>query len=301
MIRFKQILLALLALGCVSFTGCGRRENADSGKLRVVCGLPPVAFIAGEIGKAHIEVSSMLPEGRSPHDYAPRPADVQSAGRAAFFFTTGMNFEKSAVKSPPQTVAVKDVSVNIKRRSFDDGHGCCDGHGHSHDHHGEETLDPHVWLSPDNAVSIAGVICDVLCKKDPENAAFYQKNLDEFKQKMSAISAKMKQKLSPFAGREFLVYHPAFGYFADAANLRQYPLEINGREMTAKQLATVISKAGKDGSTVIFVQKQFNPRLAHELSRKINGQAVPMDPLAFDLVKNFEDMIAIIAIGFGGK
>ena len=145
------------------------------------------------------------------------------------------------------------------------------------------------------------MICDVLCKKDPENAAFYQKNLDEFKQKMSAISAKMKQKLSPFAGREFLVYHPAFGYFADAANLRQYPLEINGREMTAKQLATVISKAGKDGSTVIFVQKQFNPRLAHELSRKINGQAVPMDPLAFDLVKNFEDMIAIIAIGFGGK
>ena len=62
MIRFKQILFALLALGCVSFTGCGRRDNADSGKLRVVCGLPPVAFIAGEIGKDRIEVSSMLPD-----------------------------------------------------------------------------------------------------------------------------------------------------------------------------------------------------------------------------------------------
>ena len=118
---------------------------------------------------------------------------------------------------------------------------------------------------------------------------------------MSAISAEMKRKLSPFAGREFIVYHPAFGYFADAANLRQYPLEINGREMTARQLATVIGKAKKDDVKVIFVQKQFNPRLADELARKIGGRAVPMDPLAFDLVKNFEDRISVITSGFGGK
>ena len=301
MMRFKTGLIMTVVIAGMIFAGCGRRESAASGKLRVVCGLPPVAFIAEKIGGDRIVVSSMLPEGRSPHDYAPRPADIRNAGQAGFFFTTGMNFEKSAVRSLPETVAVKDVSINIKRRNFDDGQGCCDGHGHNHDHHGEESLDPHVWLSPDNAVSIAAVICDLFCEKDPANAPFYRKNFSDFKQQMARISQEIGKRLKPFAGREFLVYHPAFGYFADAAGLRQYPLEINGREMTARQLATVISKAKKDNVKVIFVQKQFNPRLAGELAAKINGSAMPLDPLAFDLVKNFEDMIAAIEQGFGGK
>ena len=111
----------------------------------------------------------------------------------------------------------------------------------------------------------------------------------------------MKTQLSPFTGREFLVYHPAFGYFADVAGLRQHPLEINGREMTAVQLANVIAKAKKDNIKVVFVQKQFNPRLAGELARRIGGEALPLDPLAYDLLKNFRAMTEAVVRGFGGR
>ena len=297
----KKILLVMFAFAMCFFYGCSRDSGRDPRKMRIFCGLPPVAFIASQIAGEKAEVDSMLPEGRSPHDYAPRPSDVQKAGTAKFFFTTGMNFENSAVKSLPETVRIVDVSKDIRRRRFDDGKGCCDGHGHDHHHHEEAALDPHVWLSPENAGKIAVAILASLSAADPENREYYQQNFDRFKSELEKIAAEMKTQLSPFAGREFLVYHPAFGYFADVAGLRQHPLEINGREMTAVQLANVIAKAKKDNIKVVFVQKQFNPRLAGELARRIGGEALPLDPLAYDLLKNFRAMTEAVVRGFGGR
>ena len=290
---FSTLLMLLLA-------GC-RPAAAGRGKMQVVCGLPPVAFIAAQLCGDKAEISSMLPEGRSPHDYSPRPVDIRNAGTAKFFFTTGMNFENSAVRALPDKVEIVDVSKHIRRRRFDDGHGSCDGHGHAHHHDDETALDPHVWLSPGNAEAIAAVILKSLVAADPDNKSYYQRNFELFKDKLSVIDADMKKRLAPYAGREFLVYHPAFGYFADAAGLRQHPLEINGREMTAVQLANVISKAQKENIKVVFVQKQFNPRTAGELARRINGRALPLDPLAFDLLENFKAMTGAIAEGFGGE
>ena len=130
--RFLK-LIPLIAF--VLFAGCSEApERCDNGKIRITCGLPPISYIAGIIAGAKADVVSLLPEGRSPHDYSPRPADIRNAGKSAFFFTTGMNFEKSAVRAMPDTVKIVDVSQGIKRRHFDDGHGSCDGHGHDHDH-----------------------------------------------------------------------------------------------------------------------------------------------------------------------
>lgn len=298
----RKILTALFAAAAViSWTsGCSGERAGNNDKVKVVCGLPPVAFIAHEIGGKYVTVQSMLPVGRSPHDYAPRPADIRDAGRSALFLTTGMNFEKSAVRAMPEQVKVIDVTTGIRRRHFDDGQGCCDGHGEAHDHN-SEALDPHVWLSPVTAGYIADTVRDALVAVDPKHAAVYRENCRALKQKFSDIHADNLRRLAPFAGREFLVYHPAFGYFADAYKLRQHPLEINGREMTAVQLANVIRKAQKENIKVVFVQPQFNPRTANELARRINGAAVPLDPLAYDLVENFRLMADAICRGFGGN
>ena len=297
----RYIIWAAVVAG-MFLTGCGKApEKTIPGKIRITCGLPPISYIAGVIAGDKADVVSLLPEGRSPHDYSPRPADVRDAGRSLFFFTTGMNFENSAVRALPSCVKVVDVSKNIQRRHFDDGHGCCDGHGHDHHHHGEEALDPHVWLSPENAVKIAAEIAAAMKKADPENKDFYQKNFETFSSKLDSLHRDLQKRLAPYAKRTILVYHPAFGYFTDAYDLKQHPLEINGREMTAVQLATVIKKAEKENIKLVFVQPQFNPRTAQELARRINGEALPLDPLAWDLTGNFEKMGEAICRGFGEK
>ena len=295
--KYLTIFFAAAAVIAV-LCGCSGEQRGDNGKVNVVCGLPPVAFIAHEVGGKNVSVRSMLPVGRSPHDYAPRPADIRDAGRAALFFTTGMNFEKSAVRAMPEQVKVIDVTTGIRRRHFDDGQGCCDGHGDAHDH-SSEALDPHVWLSPVMAEYIADSVRDALIAVDPGHAEEYRNNCSALKKRLKDIHAENLRRLAPFAGRDFLVYHPAFGYFADTYKLRQHPLEINGREMTAVQLANVIAKAKKEKIKVVFVQPQFNPRTANELARRIGGAAVPLDPLAYDLEGNFKLMTDAICRGFG--
>ena len=297
----RYIISAAVAAG-ILLAGCGKAPEPQAGsKITITCGLPPIAFIASAVAGNRANVVSLLPEGRSPHDYSPRPADIRNAGKSAFFFTTGMNFENSAVRALPSGVKVIDVSKNIKRRHFEDGHGSCDGHGHSHDHHNEEALDPHVWLSPENAAKIAGNIASVLCQYDPANGGYYTENLKKFTSELSGIEVSLKKKLFPYAKRTILVYHPAFGYFTDAYDLKQHPLEINGREMTAVQLAAVIKKAEAENIKLVFVQPQFNPRTAQELARRIDGEALPLDPLAYDLMNNFKKMGEAICRGFGEK
>ena len=299
----KTTAVFLLALTALVWSGCGKApERRSNGKVQLACGLPPVAFIASAIAGDNGEIFALLPEGRSPHDYSPRPADIRNAGKARFFFTTGMNFENSAVRALPQNVEIVDVSKGIHRRRFEDGQECChEGNSHEHHHHGDDALDPHVWLSPGNAEIIAGNIADALKKADPENQAVYQQNLEAFTRKLAALNGELQSHLAPYSGRTVLVYHPAFGYFTDAYKLRQHPLEINGREMTAVQLAGVIKKAQKENIKVVFVQPQFNPRTAEELARRINGQAIPLDPLAWDLIANFKKMSDAVCQGFGEK
>ena len=300
---FKINIVLFPVLLAVLMSGCGKApESSGDGKIQLSCGLPPVAFIASAVVGDRGKVAALLPEGRSPHDYSPRPADIRNAGKARFFFTTGMNFENSAIRALPKNVEVIDVSKNIHRRRFDDGQECChDGEDHGHHHHGDDVLDPHVWLSPANAILIAKSISDALCTADPENKEVYLNNLREFTGKLSELDALIKKQLANYPDRTVLVYHPAFGYFTDAYKLRQHPLEINGREMTAVQLAGVIGKAQKENIKVVFVQPQFNPRTAEELARRIGGTAVPLDPLAWDLIANFKKMSEAIRFGFGEK
>ena len=80
--KLNMVIAAAMLLLCI---GCGQTEKSASDEKTAVCGLPPVAFIAEQIGGGKFKISSMLPEGRSPHDYSPRPADVRNAGRAKFF------------------------------------------------------------------------------------------------------------------------------------------------------------------------------------------------------------------------
>ncbi|MBO5821923.1 MAG: zinc ABC transporter substrate-binding protein, partial [Lentisphaeria bacterium] len=122
---FNINIVLLPMLLAVFFSGCTKApEKKSDGKLQLSCGLPPVAFIVSAVAGNLGEVAALLPEGRSPHDYSPRPADIRNAGRSRFFFTTGMNFENSAARALPANVGIVDVSENIRRRRFDDGQDC---------------------------------------------------------------------------------------------------------------------------------------------------------------------------------
>ena len=298
--KFIKILPLLMVL---ALCGCGKESSFQSAPL-AVSGLPPVAWIAQEIGGKYITSVSLLPEGRSPHDYAPGPSVLRRAAAAKLFFSCGMPFEKSAEKA--LNCEIVDVTKNISRIMFDTSGNAHEHHSCSHTHAdgtscSSDGSDPHVWLSCQNACVIAENIAQALGKAFPEHKTDFENNLAAFKTRFAELKNKTSSKLAPYAGRTFFVYHPAFGYFAKEFGLKQQSIELGGREVSAARLAEVIRHAKAENAKVIFTQKQFNPRNSMVLAKETGGRCVGMDALAFDIEKNIREMTSAIIDGFGGN
>ena len=298
----KMNLFAFLTAAVLFIAGCSGEKEALPENV-VVAGLPPVAWIAQEIGGKNITAVSLLPEGRSPHDYAPGPSVLRKASGAKLFLSTGMPFEKSAERSLAGKTPIIDASAGIARITFDES-----GNAHSHCGHdhaegascSSDGSDPHVWLSADNASVIARNVADALKKCDPANAAEYDRNCAALIARFAGVKADSSKRLAPYSGRVFFVYHPAFGYFAKEYGLKQHSVELDGREVSASRLAQVIREAKQQNVKVIFTQMQFNPRNSAVLAREIGGRSVEIDPLAFDLESTMKNMTDALVSGFGG-
>lgn len=294
----SAIVLAALCFAWCGF-GCGDSAPAPAGKIGVAAGLPPVAYLAKCVGGDAVAVKSMLPEGRSPHDFSPGPREVREAAACRVFLTTGMRFENTLAKAL-RGKTVSDVSQGVVRIPMEADCGHDHDHDHDHDHHHDhgEASDPHVWLDADNLCRMAGNIRDVLSAVDPGRSALYRANCDRLVREVRERSARIEAELRPYRGRSFYVYHPAFGYFAKMSGLRQEAVELGGREVTPARLAEVIRKARLDKVKVFFAQPQFSPVSSRALERELGVKVVPADPLREDVLANFEYLAGVLKQGF---
>ncbi|MBD3367508.1 MAG: ABC transporter substrate-binding protein [Candidatus Eisenbacteria bacterium] len=196
--------------------------------------------------------------------------------------------------------------------------GVAGHHGEAHDgaagHHGEADdgaggdhhedtaglKDPHVWLDPDLVKIQADVIARTLKRLDPGNAETYDANLERFSAELDSLDEAISDALAPLEGSRLYVFHPSFGYFAEAYGLVQVPVETAGREPGGRQLAELIEKARTDGARVIFVQPQFSTDAAEAVADAIDGAVVPIDPLARDYASNLRRVAREIRDGLEG-
>lgn len=189
-----------------------------------------------------------------------------------------------------------DLSLNPDRPR--DHSASSDSHeGHAHHHDGDA---PHVWLDPTKVKLMASIICERLIEADPTQASTFQSNLLSFTQDLDNIDTEIRRRLASVKRRTFYVYHPAFGQFADAYGLTQVPIEVDGKEPSARQLAVFIERAKRDSVRAVFVQPQFSGKSAGAIARAVGARLVEMDPLAHDYLRNLESMTAKLVDALGG-
>lgn len=165
------------------------------------------------------------------------------------------------------------------------GHTANDEHEDEHQNrHGGK--DPHIWLSPNNAVIMAANMKEALSKVDPANKEYYQQNTNELIMKLDALRKEIDAQLADLSSRTFLIFHPAWGYFAADFDLIQVAVEYCGKDPTPKQMAKLIQEAKEMKAKVIYASPQFSQRSADAIASEINGRVVFIDPLAKDYVNN---------------
>jgi zinc transport system substrate-binding protein len=264
---------------------------AAAAPLRAWVSIPPQAYLAQRIGGRLVDVGILVPPGAEPHTFEPTPKQVASLAKARVFFAIGFPFEQrllTKLKAANPDLLVVDTRRGVPLRAMSEAEEH-DGREH---HHEAGEPDVHVWLSPRLAKLISANICSGLQEVDPAHAADYERNLKALQADLDRLDARLAKALAPLKGKEFLVYHPAFGYFADAYGLKQVPVEMEGKEPSARQLAKLIDLAKRQGIKVVFVEPQF-PRLSAErVAQAIGGVVVPLDPLAQDYIQNLEEIAA---------
>jgi zinc transport system substrate-binding protein len=129
---------------------------------------------------------------------------------------------------------------------------------------------------------MAAALAQTLARLDPAHTGRYAANLAGLAAELDALDRELAATLAPLRGRRFLVFHPAWGYFAHAYGLEQVAVERGGKEPGPKALAALADDARRSGIRTVFVQPQFSQRTAETLAAAIGGRVVAVDPLAKD-------------------
>jgi zinc transport system substrate-binding protein len=293
------ILMSLAALWVVL---PATAADKPAGKVKAFVSILPSAYFVERVGGPYVEVSVLVGPGQDPHSFEPTPKLVARLADAKVLFKMGFPFEETIIKKMGSTfknVEVVDLQQGIKLRTMTEEEAEAEeaehehGHGHGeaeeHEHEAGE-MDQHTWLDPQLARIQAQTIADTLIRIDPSHRAQYEENLRAFQADLDAVHEQLKKALTAVKGKSFFVFHPAYGYFGDAYGLKQVPVQIGGKEPTAKQLARLIDLAKEDEVKVIFVQPQFSKKSAETLAKSIGGAVVPLDDLAPDYLKNLQEM-----------
>ena len=104
--------------------------------------------------------------------------------------------------------------------------------------------------------------------------------------------------MEPYKGRAFFVLHPAWGYFADEYDLRQFAIEREGKSPTDAELTELQRSARREGIKVVFVQPQVTGRGARAVATAIGARLERLDPLAADVDANLLRLADAIAESF---
>ncbi len=275
---------------CLSFCGVAA---ASEGPMPIFVSILPQAAIAQEIGGELVQVSVLVGPGHSPAIYEPTPRQMAALAQARVFFSAGMPFERGLL---PKITGMPSCPVLAGNRPAP---GTASHHGHDHDH--GDDIDPHTWLDPIQAMALADTIGAHLMDQLPSHAVAISERCEHLKARLAALDTEIAQVLAPHTGREFFVFHPAYGHFAQRYGLVQVAVEVGGREPGARQLAAVIDRAKARGARVIVVQPQFSRRSAKTIARAVGAEILVLDPLAKDYEANLRHIAASLASALGTK
>lgn len=249
--------------------------HADESKPYVLVSVAPHRFFVEKIAGDTIDVGLIVPAGASAHTFEPTPKQMILASQAQIWFRIGESFENKAIRalqSHNSNLQVVDLRQGLDLIAA----SCSHYHGGGTCH--ADAMDLHFWLSPRLAQIQASTIANALKLAYPKHAALYEANLVKFKEELRQLDQEITTILAPLTHRTIFVSHPAYGYFCRDYNLKQYSIEVEGKDPTPQQLNQILRMAREFQIRTIYVQPQYSNKGARLIAEQIGAQVVSLDP-----------------------
>lgn len=251
-------------------------SNASFAKVKVVATLPVFGSLAKEIGKEHIQVTSLANGKSDPHFLDPKPSFVVQLSRADLLLFGGLDLEIGWLgpivlqAKNPQILAGKKGNLDLSQglrilevptvaldRSLGDVH---------------PGGNPHTWFHPENARQMAKLILKKLKQLDPQNSVAYQNNYDQFEQKLQTKIKTWQKKAAVFKGKKIISYHKSFSYLADwlgfevIATIEPKP----GIPPSSRHIDSLLELIDQQKVAFLILENHYPQKVANHLSQKKN-------------------------------
>jgi ABC-type Zn uptake system ZnuABC Zn-binding protein ZnuA/ABC-type Mn2+/Zn2+ transport system permease subunit len=296
--RGAMIAAALGALVLLA-AGCGGESSGEGRQVKVVATTTQAADFVREVGGKAVEVTQILQPNSDPHDYEPRPSDVEAVADAELVFVSGRGLDDWAeelVADSGGDAQIVDLGAMGPIRLEGEGHEHEheeEGHaeeasheeehsgevGHEHEHEDESELDPHWWHDPRNVEAAIPGIENVLVVADPSRKAEFIRNADDYVAEVKALDAGIAACIDsvPASQRKLVTDHDAFGYFANRYGIEVVgaviPSQTTQAQPSAKDLSELAETIEAEDVKAVFPESSLGADVVEAIAEQTGASA----------------------------
>ena len=170
----------------------------------------PMSLLSQAVTEGTPAAKQILQAGDVGHHGSISPSDKKTIQDSKYVVWFGNALENSltgSLKTAPNAIALFDFDA-FNRYPLRDITGAPI----------KDSLDPHIWLDPENAKAITRALAVIHSHANPEYQDIYQANTKKFAQRMDTAVAQM-QRIER-KERPYWAYHDAYQYIENAAQIK---------------------------------------------------------------------------------
>lgn len=254
----RVILLLLIVL-----TACAHSASSDpQTDIVILTSTTLLADLTRNIAGERLAVDSLLPVGTDPHSYQPVPQDAAKISKSKVLIINGADYEhflETLLENAGGERQIIEASAGLKLRTEAES---------------EHSVDPHLWLDPNNVIVYVENIREGLTHFDPDGAAIYQSNADAYIGQLEALDMWINEQIAqiPSERRLLVTNHEALGYFAERYGFTVIgavvPSVSSDASTSAGQMAYLIEQIKSSKTPAIFLDEVENPSLAQQIANE---------------------------------
>ena len=252
------------------------QAQASAEAFSVAVTVKPVHSLVAGVMQGVAEPALVMGTSASPHHYTLRPSERRALANASLIFWVGPELESFM----PRILGSLDASS--KNVALIEAKGLLRLPARTVHHHAvaNSQIDPHIWLSPQNAQAMVDAIADELSRLDAAHAHIYADNSKRLHQRIRESDGQIRRQL---AGKTsaFLSYHDAYQYFEQAYGLNNAGFVSSGDEISpsAKYVHELRDKIRKQQLHCLFYEAPSRPALVDTLTRGLEVEALELDAM----------------------
>jgi zinc/manganese transport system substrate-binding protein len=270
-VRGRIALAGTAVVLALVLSACGGNSSPESAGPDVVATTTQIGDWARAVGGDAVDVHQILQANTDPHEYEPRPADVQAVADSEFVFESGDELDAwmgTVVSNAGGSPHVIDLGAKVPVRLAGEGEGS-----------EASRYDPHWWHDPRNAEAAVGVIRAALVAADPAHASGYRARAAAYLKRLRALDAGIRACLArvPAAQRKLVSDHDAFNYFAHRYGIAVIgaviPSQTTQAQASAADIADLVRIVRREHVRAIFPESSLSPKLAEQIARETGARA----------------------------